>query len=80
MNEQNSRKIFDTKSCFVCKDQSHAHKKEILSYLHIPKTTTMCYMYEANNSDYDINGLSVSKQRIKVLMQLCHITSLFPPI
>ena len=29
----------------------HARMKEILSYVHIPKTTTMCYMYEANLSD-----------------------------
>ena len=29
----------------------HARMKDILSYLHIPKTTTMCYMYEADYSD-----------------------------
>ena len=29
----------------------HARMKEILSYLHISKTTTKCYMYEANYSD-----------------------------
>ena len=39
---------------------------------------TMCYMYEANSSDYDFNAISVAKQRIKVRMQLCHITSLSP--
>ena len=29
----------------------HARMREILSYLHIPKTTAMCYIYEANSSD-----------------------------
>ena len=29
----------------------HARMKEILSYLHIPKTVTMSYMYEANYSN-----------------------------
>ena len=29
----------------------HARMKEILSYLNIPKTTSMCYMYEADYSD-----------------------------
>ena len=29
----------------------HARMREILSYPHIPKTTTMCSMYEANYSD-----------------------------
>ena len=29
----------------------HARMKEILSYLHIPKTTNVSYMYEANYSD-----------------------------
>ena len=29
----------------------HARVREKLSYLHIPKTKTMCYMYEANHSD-----------------------------
>ena len=32
-------------------DDCHARKTEILSYLHIPKTTTISYMYEANYSD-----------------------------
>ena len=38
----------------------------ILSYLHIPKTTSMCRMYEDNYSDYGLNAISVAKQRIKV--------------
>ena len=29
----------------------HTRMREKLSYLDIPKTTTMCYMYEANYSD-----------------------------
>ena len=33
------------------KDISHARMREILSYLQFPKTTTMCFMYEANCSD-----------------------------
>ena len=32
-------------------NECHARMREILSYLHIPKTTSMCYVYEANYSD-----------------------------
>ena len=28
-------------------DNCHARMRELLSYLHIPKTTSTCYMYEA---------------------------------
>ena len=53
-------------NCFKSLGMCHARVREILSYLHIPKTTTVCYMYEANNSDKEINAISVAKQRIKV--------------
>ena len=35
--------------------------REKLSYLQIRKTTTMCYMYAANYSDYDSIANSVAK-------------------
>ena len=44
----------------------HARMKEIQSYLHIPKTKTMCYMHEASYSDWDPHAFSVPKQRMKV--------------
>ena len=33
------------------KTPCQARMREIVSDLHIPKTTTMCHMYEANYSD-----------------------------
>ena len=42
------QKLFDLMPYLA---QCHARVREILSYLHIPKTTTICYMYEANYSD-----------------------------
>ena len=32
---------------FVLIVQCHARKRKILCYLHMPKTTSMCYIYEA---------------------------------
>ena len=38
----------------------------------------MCYMFETNYSDKDLNAFFVAKQRIKVYIQPCHISSLSP--
>ena len=43
--------ILHVYSSMFKEDECHARMREILSYVHIPKTMSMCYMYEATYSD-----------------------------
>ena len=56
----------------------HVHMRQVLSYLHIPNTTSMSNMYEATIVKKDLYASSAAEKRKKLYMQFYHCTFRLP--